>query len=305
MNVKNKELLYLNRDSFYENFEKIQKNPKKYIILISIKDESFKDDVALITFLKKHFKTNILDNVIAISDTVLLANDLDIFATLYLKDYNSFEFSKFQHAFSAYKSKFKDLKDFLEAVSSAYFFTLDTYIYENPWFFSINDLGILSITDNTIKDIENNYPKIRWKTSDIILIHLNNSENDEIKKKLLKMLGFDSLLTFAVTNKKSTKFIKYIDLILYNKSKNVFENSLNFVKSFMLNNKFDYVIKYLEIEERDFETDMFFEKEPKREPKKYEMVLSNKKSFSKAKLSQLNKFYEKEVDKYFILTRVY
>lgn len=59
----------------------------------------------------------------------------------------------------------------------------------------------------------------------------------------------------------------------------------------MLNNKFDYVIKYLEIEERDFETDMFFEKEPKREPKKYEMVLSNK-IFSKAKLSQLNDFCE-------------
>lgn len=32
--------------------KRFKKNPKKYIILISIKDESFKDDVALITFEK-------------------------------------------------------------------------------------------------------------------------------------------------------------------------------------------------------------------------------------------------------------
>ena len=305
MNLNKKELIFLNRENFYENFELIMKKPSKYIIMISIEYKTFKEDIALIDFLKVKLKKEILDNVIAISDRMFLANDLDIEATLHLKEFKKFEFDNFQKAFNQFKFKFFKLTEFLDAVSSAYLYTLNTYIHENPWFFSINNLGVLLINDKNLTAIQNDYPKMKRRTSDIILIDLNDSEYDETKKKLLKMLGFDSLITFAITNKKNAKFIKNIDLILYNKSKDCFDNSLNFVKSFLRKNNFEKVRNYLDIEERNFDVDIFFEREPIRLPKKYELNFANKRTQSKYKYSERNCFSINEKDKYFVLTKIY
>lgn len=65
----------------------------------------------------------------------------------------------------------------------------DYYNYKNHLVFSLNNLGILLINDFNYNKILNNYHKIKARTSDIILIALENKEEEDTRnKKLLKIL---------------------------------------------------------------------------------------------------------------------
>ncbi len=306
MKIKNKKMILIDENSFKEVIEIFLKKPNKYIAIIKIRESNFDIDYSLVKYLKEKLNKEILENVIAITDKEYLANDLDIEAVLYTKNLKKFDIDHFIEAFSKFKSYFLNLKDFLEDTSSAFTYSLDYYNYINPWFFSINNYGVLLINDFNYNKILNNYHKITARTSDIILIALENKEADIKNKKLLRILSADSLMTFGVTNKNSVKFYNYLDLILYSKGKDFFENSLNYVKSFIKKNKFIEMRDYYEIEEKTFEVDLFFENEAIRIPKKYEMIVSDKKSYSKKNYSISNAFKEdKSKSEYFIIKKVY
>ncbi|MBS9775802.1 MAG: hypothetical protein KGV57_01795 [Fusobacterium sp.] len=306
MKIKNKKMILIDESTFNEVIDKFLKNPNKYIAIIRIRDNSFDIDYSLIKYLKEKLNKEILGNVIAITDKEYMANDLDIEAVLYTKNLKKFDIEHFVEAFTKFRSYFLNLKNFLEDTSSAFTYTLDYYNYTNPWFFSINNYGVLLINDFNYHKILNNYHKITARTSDIILIALENKEEDVRNKKLLRILCADSLITFGVTNKNSVKFYNYLDLILYSKGKDYFENSLNYVKSFIKKNKFTEMRDFFDIEEKSFEVDLFFENEAIKKPKKYEMILSEKKSYSKKNYVISNAFKEnKSKSEYFIIKKIY
>ncbi len=306
MKIKNKKMILIDENTFNEVIEKFLKNPNKYIAIVKIRDSSFEVDYSLIKYLKEKLNKEILENVIAITNKEYMANDLDIEAVLYTKNLKKFDVEHFIEAFTKFKMYFLNLKDFLEDTSSAFTYSLDYYNYTNPWFFSINNYGVLLINDFNYHKILNNYHKITARTSDIILIALENKEADIRNKKLLRILCADSLMTFGVTNKNSVKFYNYLDLILYSKGKDYFENSLNYVKSFIKRNKFEDMRDFFDIEEKSFEVDLFFENEAIKKPKKYEMLVADKKSYSKKDYVVSNAFKEnKSKSEYFIIKKIY
>ena len=96
-----------------------------------------------------------------------------------------------------------------------------------------------------------------------------------------------------------------MDLILYSKGDDFFENSLNFVKTFISKEKFENIRNYLQIEEKSFDADLFAEEEVIKIPKKYEMTFSTKRSYSAKNYSILNAFKTHSEKKYFILKKIY
>lgn len=306
MKIKNKKLIIIDKDNFNEVIGEFLKNSSKYIAIVKIMSSTFEVDYSLIKYLKKELNKEILDNVIAIADKEYLANDLDIEAVLYIKNFKKFKIENLQERFLKYKSHFLDLKEFLEDTSTAFTYLLDYHNYINPWFFSINNYGVLLIDNFNYDKILNNYHKITARTSDIILIALENKEEDERNKRLLRILCADSLITFGVTNKNSVKFYSYLDLILYSNKKEFFEVSLNYVKSFLKKNKFIEMRDFFEIEEKTFDVDMFFENEAIKTPKKYKILLSEKKSYSKKNFSILNAYQDKKSKKkHFVIKKIY
>lgn len=306
MKIKNKKMILIDKDNFNEVIGEFIKNSHKYIAVIKIMSATFEVDYSLVKYLKTELKKEILDNIIAITDKEYLANDLDIEAVLYIRNFKKFKIKNLLERFSKFKSRFSNLKEFLEDTSSAFSYLLDYHNYINPWFFSINNYGVLLINNFNYDKILNNYHKITARTSDIILILLENKEEDERNKRLLRILSADSLITFGVTNKNSVKFYNYLDLILYSKEHNFFENSLNYVKTFLKKNKFVEMRDFFEIEEKSFDVDIFFENEAIRVPKKYEMILSDKKTYSKKNYLISNSFKENKLKKeYFIIKKIY
>ena len=102
------------------------------------------------------------------------------------------------------------------------------------------------------------------------------------------------------------KFFNHLDLILYSKSPNCFENSLNYVKSFLKKNKFIKMRDFFEIEEKSFEADLFAEEEVIKIPKKYELITSNKKSYSAKNFCIANAYKKEKVgSEYFVIKKVY
>lgn len=307
MKIKNRKMILINEETFGEVINEFIENPNKYIAVVKILSKEFEKDYALIKYLKNELKKEILDNVVAITDKEYLANDLDIEAVLHVENFKKFNIDSFIQAFNKFKTYFPFLKDFLDDMSSAFFYSLDYYNYKNPWFFSLNDLGILLINDFNYNKILNNYHKIKARTSDIILIALENKEEEDYRnKKLLKILCADSLITFGVTNKNSTKFFNNLDLVLYTKGSNYYDNALNYVKTFIKKEKFLEMRDFLGVEEKSFEADLFNEEEIIKIPKKYELIVSNKKSYSK-KIYTIANFYKKERSEkeYFNLRKVY
>ncbi|MDO4689942.1 MAG: hypothetical protein Q4A58_01415 [Fusobacterium sp.] len=307
MKIKNRKMILIDEQTFSDVINEFIENPNKYIAVVRIMSKDFDKDYALIKYIKNELKKEILDNVVAITDKDYLANDLDIEAVLYLENLRKFNMDSFIQAFNKFKTYFPFLKDFLEDMSSAFSYSLDYYNYKNPWFFSLNNLGILLINDFNYNKILNNYHKIKARTSDIILIALENKEEEDYRnKKLLKILCADSLITFGVTNKNSTKFFNNLDLILYTKGSNYYDNALNYVKTFIKKEKFIEMRDFLEVEEKSFEADLFNEEEIIKIPKKYELIIANKKSYSK-KMYSIANFYKKERSEkeYFNLKKVY
>lgn len=307
MKIKNRKMILINEETFGEVINDFIENPNKYIAVVKILSKEFEKDYSLIKYLKNELKKEILDNVVAITDKEYLANDLDIEAVLHVENFKKFNIDSFIQAFNKFKTYFPFLKDFLDDMSSAFFYSLDYYNYKNPWFFSLNDLGILLINDFNYNKILNNYHKIKARTSDIILIALENKEEEDYRnKKLLKILCADSLITFGVTNKNSTKFFNNLDLVLYTKGSNYYDNALNYVKTFIKKEKFLEMRDFLGVEEKSFEADLFNEEEIIKIPKKYELIVSNKKSYSK-KIYTIANFYKKERSEkeYFNLRKVY
>ncbi|MCI5724327.1 hypothetical protein [Fusobacterium sp.] len=307
MKIKTRKMILIDEQTFSNVIEDFLKNTNKYVAIVKIMSKDFEKDFGLVKYLKQELKKEILDNVIAITDKDYLANDLDIEAVLHIENFKKFNTESFIQAFNKFKTYFPSLKDFLEDTSSAFSYSLDYYNYKNPWFFSLNDLGILLINDFNYNKILNNYHKIKARTSDIILIALENKEEEDFRnKKLLKILCADSLITFGVTNKSNTKFFNNLDLILYTKGNNYFENALSYVKTFIKKDKFIEMRDFLGVEEKSFEADLFNEEEIIKIPKKFEMVVSNKKSYSKSVYSFSN-FYKKEKGnkEYFNLKKIY
>lgn len=306
MKIKNRKMILIDENTFNEVISLFLEAPNKYIGIVKIISKDFEKSYGLIKYLKEKLNIEILTNVIAISDKDYLANDLDVEAVLYTENLKKYNIEAFIQAFNKFKSYFSSLKDFLEDTSSAFSYSLDYYNYKNPWFFSLNNLGILLINDFNYNKILNNYHKIKVKTSDIILIALENKEEDARNKKLLRILCADSLITFGVTNKNSIKFFNNIDLILYSKDSNYFENSLNYVKTFIKKGKFIKVRDFYGIEEKSFEADLFDEEEIIKTPKKYEMTVSHKKSYS-SKCFSISNSYKKNKNKteYFIIKKIY
>lgn len=307
MKIKNRKIILIDEETFGTVIEDFLKNPNKYIAIVKIMSKDFEKDYGLIKYLKKELNKEILDNVIAVTDKDYLANDLDIEAILYIENIKKFNMEAFIAAFTKFKNYFPALKDFLDDTSSAFSYSLDYYNYKNPWFFSLNDLGILLINDFNYNKILNNYHKIKARTSDIILIALENKEEEDYKnKKLLRILCADSLITFGVTNKNGTKFFNNLDLLLYTKGNNYFDNALNYVKTFIKKNKFIEMRDFFEIEEKSFEADLFNEEEIIKIPKKYELIISNKKSYSKS-IYSISNFYKKDKNnkEYFNLKKIY
>lgn len=305
MKIKNKKMLLIDKNNFDEVIDDFIKNSHRYIELIKIVANDFDKDFSLVKYLKTELKKEILDNVVVISDKDYLANDLDVEAVLYVHNFKKFNIEHFIQAFTKFKSYFSSLRDFLDDTSSAFSYSLDYYNNKNPWFFSLNDFGILLISDFNYNKILNNYHKIRARTSDIIIISLENKEEDVRNKKLLRILCADSLITFGATNKNSVKFFNNLDLILYSKGDDFFENSLNFVKTFISKGKFENIRNYLQIEEKSFDADLFAEEEVIKVPKKYEMTFSTKRSYSAKNYSILNAFKTHSEKKYFILKKIY
>lgn len=307
MKIKNRKMILIDEQTFGEIIEEFIKNSNKYVAIVKIISKDFEKDYALIKYLKRELKKEILDNVIAVTDKDYLANDLDIEAVLHIENFKKFTVESFIQAFNKFKTYFPSLKDFLEDTSSAFSYSLDYYNYKNPWFFSLNDLGILLINDFNYNKILNNYHKIKARTSDIILIALENREEEDLKnKKLLRILCADSLITFGVTNKNGTKFFNNLDLVLYTKGNNYFDNALNYVKTFIKKEKFVKMRDFFEIEEKSFEADLFAEDEVIKIPKKYELIVDHKKSYS-AKVFSIANAYKKDKNgkEYFIVKKIY
>ena len=138
-------MLLIDEQTFGEVINEFIKNPNKYIAVVKIMSKDFDKDFALVKYLKTELNREILDNVVAITDKEYLANDLDIEAVLHIENLRKFNMESFVQAFNKFKTYFPFLKDFLEDMSSAFSYSLDYYNYKNPWFFSLNDLGILEV----------------------------------------------------------------------------------------------------------------------------------------------------------------
>ena len=307
MKIKNRKMLLIDKDNFNEVIDEFLLNSNKYIAVVKIFNSTFEQDYALVKYLKKELKKEILENVVAVADKDYLANDLDIEAVLYIDNFKKFNIEHFLQTFNKFKGHFSNLKDYLDDTSSAFSYTLDYYNYNNPWFFSLNDFGILLINDFNHNKILNNYHRIKARMSDIILVALQNKEELDMRnKRLLKILCADAHITFGVTNKNNLKFFNHLDLILYSKSPNCFENSLNYVKSFLKKNKFIEMRDFFEIEEKSFEADLFAEEEVIKIPKKYELITSNKKSYSAKNFCIANAYKKEKVgSEYFVIKKVY
>lgn len=286
--VKNRKIILIEEENFEESVTHILKNPDiNYLIFLVFKN-NIEKNLCLLKELKRYFLNRkvceYLTNTIVFSEREYLANDLEVRAVVTVKKISEFDINKLNEIYEKLDIAKESTDDFLVKNSIPFCYKIDLYNTVDPWFTSINGVGVLTISERTYDKIMCNYHKVRNLCPDITIVTLRGKD-DSKPLQLLKMIGADAHITLGITSIKNIEYTKRLDALIYNRSPYSENNIRKFIREILKERTFKNNLcefrDFLGISPKNFEADIFYDEEEELEKKeekffKLKVLLNNK-----------------------------